>query len=93
MVFDKFQQLRELKKMRDEAMRIQKALAQEEVVVEESGIKVVMSGDQKVKEIKIDGEENPELIDVLNKAIKRSQEVAAKKLQEMGGGLTGLLGR
>lgn len=74
-------------------MRIQKALAQETVVVEEGGIKVVMSGDQKVKKIEIDGEEDSRLIEVLNKAIKRSQEVAARKLQEMGGGLSGLLGR
>jgi len=29
----------------------------------------------------------------LNKAIKLSQEVAAKKLQEMSGSLTGLLGQ
>lgn len=79
--------------MRDEAMRIQKALAQETVEVEEGGIRVVMAGDQKVKKIEIDGEENSRLVDVLNKAIKRSQEVAAKKLQEMGGGLSGLLGR
>jgi len=33
------------------------------------------------------------LVDVLNKAIRRSQDLAAKKLQEMSGGLTGLLGR
>lgn len=79
--------------MRDEAMRIQKALAQETVEVEEGGIRVVMAGDQKVKKIEIDDEENSRLVDVLNKAIKRSQEVAAKKLQEMGGGLSGLLGR
>lgn len=78
--------------MRDEAMRIQKALAQETVEVEEQGIKVVMAGDQKVKKIEIDGEENSRLIDVLNKTIKRSQEVAARKLQEMGGGLSGLMG-
>jgi len=94
MVFDKFQQLKELKKMRDEAMRLQKALAQEEVVIEEKGIKVVMGGDQKLKKIEIKGEEDKDLVDVLNKAVKRSQEVAAKKLQQMGGAnLPGFLKR
>lgn len=90
---DKVQQLRDLKKMRDQAMAIQRELAGEEVVVEEQGVKVVMSGDQKVKSLAVDGEEQYRLIDVLNKAIKKSQEVAAKKLQEMSGGLTGLLGK
>ncbi|TSC54104.1 MAG: Uncharacterized protein LiPW31_237 [Microgenomates group bacterium LiPW_31] len=83
----------ELKKMRDQAMAIQRQLAAEEVVVEENGIKIVMTGDQKIKTLEIDGESQGRLIDVLNKAIKKSQEVAAKKLQEMSGGLSGLLGK
>lgn len=79
--------------MRDQAMAIQRQLAAEEVVVEEQDIKVVMTGDQKIKELSVKGVSNQSLIDVLNKAIKKSQEVAAKKLQEMSGGLTGLLGK
>lgn len=97
MVFDQLRQrgsqLMELKKMRDQAMAIQRQLAAEEVVVEENGIKIVMTGDQRVKTLEIDGESQGRLIDVLNKAIKKSQEVAAKKLQEMSGGLSGLLGK
>lgn len=91
-VGDKFQQLKDLKKMRDEAMAIQRELAAEKVEVEEGGIKVVITGDQKIQEIEIEGEENDKLKDVLNKAIKKSQEIAAQKLQQMGGGLGGLLG-
>ncbi|MDO8551765.1 MAG: YbaB/EbfC family nucleoid-associated protein [bacterium] len=90
-MFDKFKQLGELKKMRDQAMNIQKQLAQEKVEVEENGIKVVMSGDQKIQSIGINGESQNKLVDVLNKTIKKSQEVAARKLQESGG-LGGLLG-
>lgn len=92
-ITDKVQQLRDLKKMRDQAMAIQRELAAEEVVVEEQGIKIVMTGDQKVKSLAVDGEEQHRLIDILNKAIKKSQEIAAKKLQEMSGGLSGLLGK
>ncbi len=91
-MFQKLQQLKELKQMRDRAMAMQKALAQEFINVEEKGIKVVMSGDQKVHKIEIDGDENRDLVNALNKALKESQKVAAKKLQEMGGGLRGLLG-
>ena len=91
-ITDKFQQLRELKKMRDQAMAIQRELAAEEVVVEEQDVRIIISGDQKIKELSIKGVGNQTLVDVLNKAIKKSQEIAAKKLQEMGGGLSGLLG-
>jgi hypothetical protein len=34
---------------------------------------------------------NDRVLDLINKAIKKSQEVAAKKLAEMSGGLTGML--
>lgn len=93
MVFDKLKQLGELKKMRDQALTIQRQLAAEEVVVEEKGVKVVITGDQKIKELTVQGISNDVLIEVLNKAIKRSQEIAAKKLQEMSGGLAGMLGK
>lgn len=86
-MFDKFKQLGELKKMRDQAMQLKRQLAAEEMIVEEGDIKVVIRGDQTVKNVVIGGEEQKHLVDVLNKAIKKSQQQAAKKLQEMGGGL------
>jgi len=79
--------------MRDQAMEMQKALAQEKIEVEEQEIKIVMTGDQRVETLEINGEEQNSLKDVFNKAIKKSQEVAARKLQEMSGGLGGLLGQ
>jgi len=92
-MFDKFKQLGELKKMRDEALRIQKELASEKVEINEGDIKIIISGDQKIQELQINGEDQNHLLEVLNKAIKRSQEVAARKVQSMSGGLSGLLGR
>jgi len=97
MVFDKFRQqvsqLGDLKKMREQALALQRQLAAEEVVVEEQGVRVVISGDQKIKELSVQGISNRVLIDVLNKAIRRAQELAAKKLQEMSGSLAGLMGK
>ena len=92
-MFDKFKQLGEIKKMRDEAMRIQRELAAEKVEINEGEIRIVISGDQKIQELEINGETQPRLIEVLNKAIKRSQEIAARKVQAMSGGLSGLLGK
>jgi len=88
-----FQKLGDLKKMRDEALEIQRQLAQEKVTVERNGVSVVMSGDQKVLEIKVDGQEDKRILEAVNEAIKKSQEVAARKLQGMSGGLGGLLGQ
>jgi DNA-binding protein YbaB len=96
-VFDKFRQqlsqLGDLKKMRDQAVALQRQLAAEEVVVEEQGVRVVMTGDQKIKELSIQGISNRVLIDVLNKAIRRVQKIAARKLQEISGGLGELMQR
>ena len=93
MVFDKFRQLGELKKIRDQALTLQRQLAAEEIVIEERGVRVVISGDQRIKELTVQGVGNEVLTEVLNKAIKCSQEVAAQKLREMSGGLMGMLGK
>lgn len=84
--------LGDLKKMRDQAMAIQKQLAQERIELNEGGVHIVISGDQKILIFEIQGIANDLVREKLNKAIKQSQEMAAKKLQEMGGGLKGLLG-
>ncbi len=78
--------------MRDQAMQIQKVLQAEEITVEKHGIIIVITGDQKIKEISTNGKSDDDIKDTINEAVKKSQEVAAKKLQQMGGGLGGLLG-
>jgi len=90
-MFDKVKQLGQLKKMRDQAKVMQKQLAAEKVEVDEGGVKVVMSGDQKVLSLTIDDMENVRVMEAINKAIKSSQKLAARKLAEMSGGLGGML--
>jgi len=87
-----FKQLGDLKKMRDQAMAIQKQLSQERIELSEDGVHIVITGDQKILEFSIQGIENEVVKEKLNKAVKESQEMAAKKLQEMSGGLGGLSG-
>jgi len=90
-MFDKVKQLGQLKKMRDQAKVMQKQLAAEKVEIDEGGVKVVMSGDQKVLSLLIDDMENTRVMEAINKAIKSSQKLAARKLAEMSGGLGGML--
>lgn len=87
-----FQQLGDLKKMRDQAMQIQKQLQAEQITVESHGVKVVITGDQKIQYMETNGKSDNDIKDAINDAIKKSQEMAAKKLASMSGGLGGLLG-
>ena|SRR5256885_3100698 len=89
-MFNPFGQISEIKKMRDQAMAIQRQLQQEIVEVSKRGVYVKISGDQKIVEIKSNGQSDDDIKEAINEAVKKSQEVAAKKLQEMTGGLGGL---
>jgi nucleoid-associated protein EbfC len=92
MAFNPFGQLGELKKMRDQAMKIQKELEAEEITIEKNGAEIRIAGDQKVREIKTNGRSDNDIKEAINEAVKKSQEIAAKKLAQMQGGLGGLLG-
>ncbi|MBA3724787.1 MAG: YbaB/EbfC family nucleoid-associated protein [Candidatus Levybacteria bacterium] len=92
MAFNPFGQLGELKKMRDQAMAMQRELKMQEVEVNKHGVYVRISGDQEIREIKSNGKSDNDIRGAVNEAVKKSQEVAAKKLQEMTGGMGGLGG-
>jgi DNA-binding protein YbaB len=91
-MFDKFKQLGELAKMRQKAMALQKELEKIIKTDEKHGYSVSVTGDQKIRYIKKDGEDLKELTDLINDAMKDVQKESAKKMMEMGGGLSGLLG-
>lgn len=87
-----FQQLGDLKKMRDQAMAIQKQLQAEQITIDKHDVRIVITGDQKILSLESNGKNDDDIKDAINEAIKKSQEVAAKKLAGMSGGLGGLLG-
>jgi nucleoid-associated protein EbfC len=87
-----FKALGDLNNLRQQAKKMQQELSAEEIRIEEGDIVVVISGDQKIKQFSVQGISSDEAVEVLNKAIKKSQEIAAKKLQSMTGGLGGMLG-
>jgi len=93
-MFDKLQQLKELKKMRDEAMAMQKSLDSETVQVDKSGVQVKITLAQRVVTIDSNDKGDGSITEAVNEAIKASQKEAAKKMQQMGGfdSLKGMLG-
>ena len=83
---DNLKQLGDLKKMRDQAMEVQKKLANIKITVEHKGVIVVMTADQKV--VSVSGDSNFEKItEAVNEALKQSQKVAADEMKPMMGGL------
>lgn len=87
-----FKQLGDIKKMRDQAMQIQRELQAEHLTIEKNGVVIEITGDQKIQNISTNGRSDDDIKEAVNEAIKKSQEVAARKLSQMQGGLSGLLG-
>lgn len=90
-MFDKFKQIGELGKLRSQAKELERQLALVKETLEKNGVKVVVTGTQKIEYLEIDGVERKDIADVINSAFKEVQKKSAKKMMEMGGGLTGLL--
>jgi len=89
-----FKALGDMNQLRKQAKQMQQDLAAEEIRIEQGDIVVVISGDQKIKHFSVQGITSQDAVDALNEAIKKSQELAAKKLQGMmgSGGLGSLMG-
>lgn len=72
--------LGDLNKMRQQAAQIQKELAGLFFTASQGRIQVKINGNQQVHEVLIDGQNVQDMVDVINDAIKQSQQAAAGKL-------------
>lgn len=91
-MFDRIKQgagtLKALNKLR----QIQKQLSQERITVEEDGVKVVISGDMKIRELQTNGQNDETVAKVINHGFEKTQKIVAQKMQDMGAGLGNMLG-
>lgn len=78
-----FKALGDLNEMRKHAQQIQQALEAEEFEVVQGNVRVVITGNQNVKVVEIDGIPNENVRRAIADAIKRSQQAAAGKLAEI----------
>lgn len=92
-MFNPFKGLGDLNELRKQAMAIQNALKQIVIHSQKGRAEVEMTADMKIRWVKVNGEEMMDLRDCLNDALDSAQKKAAAKMQEMGGGLGGLLGK
>ena len=85
-----FGKLKQLKDLRSQAKTMQNALSGEKIEVEKNGIQIAMNGNMEVVDLIISSDLSKEEIariskDLINDAIKKTQRLMAKKMQEMGG--------
>lgn len=82
-----FKMLGDMNAMRKQAMAIQQALEAEEFEVVAGAVRIVITGNQNVKVVKVDGVPNEDIRRAINDAIKKSQQAAAGKLAELSKGM------
>lgn len=75
--------LGDLQKLQQQAQKMQAALQQETVIVDKNGVKITMRGDQQILEVEIDGIVENRVAEAVNESVKKTQELAAKKLIEI----------
>ncbi len=85
-----FNKLKHVKGLRDQAKTMQNSLAQENVTIEKSGVKIIMNGNMEVISLEINEEISKESLEGIlkenfNEAVKKTQRLMAQKMQEMGG--------
>lgn len=91
-----FTKLKQIKDLRAQAKKIQSALGEERVTTDAAGgkVRVAMNGNQEILSVDIDpllmAPSERERVqagikDAVNSAIKRVQQVMAKKVKDMGG--------
>lgn len=91
-MFDKLKQGAQMVQAANKLRQLQNEIAKQRFTVEENGIRVVVSGDLKVRELSHETENMSKVVDCINKALKEAQETVGKKMQEEMGGLQNLLG-
>lgn len=91
-MFDKLKQGAGMIKAANKLRQLQNEISKQRFTASENGVKVVVAGDLKVKELEIDTDNMDRVVDTINKALKEAQETVGKKMQEEMGGLQNLLG-
>lgn len=82
-MFNPLSGLGDLQKLQQQAQKMQAALQQETVEVDKNGVKVQVRGDQVIMSIEVDGIIENRIAEAVNEAVKKTQELAARKLIEI----------
>ncbi|HOX95829.1 MAG TPA: YbaB/EbfC family nucleoid-associated protein [Candidatus Woesebacteria bacterium] len=70
---------------------LQKKIQNHKTEVEENDVKAVVTGDGKLKELTIDGENMNKAVKVINEAITKAQKYSAEEMKDSMGDLSKVL--
>jgi DNA-binding protein YbaB len=82
-MFNPFKAMQDMQGFQQKAQAMQNALSQERVTIEKNGVKITMRGDQVVEAVEVDGVLENRIAEAFAEAVKKTQEIAARKLLEM----------
>ena len=82
-MFNPLKGLGNLQQLQQQAKQMQDALQKEELVIENNGVIIKIRGDQKILDVEIDGVMENRVAEAINDAIKKTQEMAARKLLDL----------
>ncbi|MBD3270801.1 hypothetical protein GF376_04710 [Candidatus Peregrinibacteria bacterium] len=87
-------QMKKMMQLQKKAKEIQNKLGNTHIEADEDNVTVIVNGKQEVVDVKIDGKSNPAIVKAFNKALKKSQEIAATEMKDVMGdlGLGGMEG-
>lgn len=71
---------------------LQRKIAGKKIEVESEGVKVVVTGEGKIKSIEIDGQDERRVLEVVNEAITKAQKFAAEEMKGSMGDLSKIFG-
>lgn len=79
-MFDKLKNLSKVPQLQRTQNEIKKQLEQIFVTMEKGKFKVVIRGDKKIEKLEIDGQDNKDLRDLINDAVKDIDKKVEKKM-------------
>ncbi|MFW5704018.1 MAG: YbaB/EbfC family nucleoid-associated protein [Patescibacteria group bacterium] len=82
-MFNPLKGLGDMAQLQKQARQMQEELKKETVEVNKNGVRVVARGDQQIMEIEVDGVLENRIAQAVNDAVRKTQEIAAKKLMSM----------
>lgn len=91
-MFDKFKQFGSQGAAVAKLAMIQRKIMSTKMEVEEDGVKAVVTGDGKLKDLIIDGVDMKKAVKVVNEAITKAQKFAADEMKDSMGDLSKVLG-
>jgi len=91
-MFDKFKQFGSQGAALAKLAILQKKIMSHKMEVETDGVKAVVTGDGKLKELFIDDENMNKAVKVINEAITKAQKYAADEMKDSMGDLSKVLG-